>query len=633
MHLSTIASNMPFTQTPERQEIEGNPRQSPEGDPNPAIGVSGGPNAERSSGSQLTEPSYQSISTVRTAILLCFIIAGNCLCSCFICLCLWGFSKIEDLTRWEKRAFNALSLLLSGALGFGIGFLLNQIGLLARGTLLQSQSHSVKEIGYIMMGTLSSYALLFTHQVRTQRCFASPTTWILFLFLLFSVFGRFGVAFLGFAFTLEDTPLYTPALFRPNWANGTINGGSSHYMVWPSIPEAPDQSNAQALLSTWVATGTLCEVAQAAKGVPWLEDDSAWDVAAKANNDKDNQRAIVTMMDISYFANDNLTMNVLDGNKVSFRYKFKDFRGTTSVSSGWEAVLETSCRSLKGTEQLPKTTNFTKFPPVKLSYRWIFPQNYHSFVVRTETVPIWLAAVDDDRRLLIFKCSLNFVDLATGSRPVLALDVHDDPAYPERQFLTETELSAYQPLSEVRLIGQSIHDALRQSPALSAAGASYKTDYADIETFRDFEPPNMFQYAVSRRYQDASELWLSAYLGNYIGNCLSFLNDILERVVIEPEVKGINTKLSVKWQRVAATLGGLAGFQVLVGLTVLWYCRRSFEIVDGVPTLSYMFTDFPFGSEEERRQEGAVHQGRFVPEGGGFRWVLLPETGPEIKTV
>ena len=94
----------------------------------------------------LTEPSYSTVSIRRSARLLVPIIAGNCLCSSFICLCLWSFSTIEDLDQWQKRAFNALSLLLSAALGFGIGFLLDRIGLFARGTVLQCKSHSVKEV-------------------------------------------------------------------------------------------------------------------------------------------------------------------------------------------------------------------------------------------------------------------------------------------------------------------------------------------------------------------------------------------------------------------------------------------------------------------------------------------------------
>jgi len=95
---------------------------------------------------QLTEPSYSAISTRRSVRVLGSIITGNCLCSGCICLCLWGFSMIEDLDQWQKRAFNALSLLLSAALGFGIGTLLDRIGLLARGTILQRKSHSVREV-------------------------------------------------------------------------------------------------------------------------------------------------------------------------------------------------------------------------------------------------------------------------------------------------------------------------------------------------------------------------------------------------------------------------------------------------------------------------------------------------------
>ena len=94
----------------------------------------------------LTSPSYKAVSTVRFAIQLGSIILGNCLCSGCICLCLWGFSMVKDLTQWEKRAFNAMSLLLSAILGFGVGFMFDRIGLLARGTLLQHKCYSMEEV-------------------------------------------------------------------------------------------------------------------------------------------------------------------------------------------------------------------------------------------------------------------------------------------------------------------------------------------------------------------------------------------------------------------------------------------------------------------------------------------------------
>ena len=101
---------------------------------------------EKCMGPYLTSPSYKAVSTVRSAIQLGSIIVGNCLCSGCICLCLWGFSRIKDLTQWEKRAFNAMSLLLSAILGFGIGFMFDRIGLLVRGTLLQRKCYSMEEV-------------------------------------------------------------------------------------------------------------------------------------------------------------------------------------------------------------------------------------------------------------------------------------------------------------------------------------------------------------------------------------------------------------------------------------------------------------------------------------------------------
>ena len=95
---------------------------------------------------ELPASSYRAISTVPSRLRLCCIIISNCFRSGCICLCLCGFSNIVDLTQWEKWAFNTLSFLLSAALGFGIGFLFDQVGLLARGTVLQGRPYSVKRV-------------------------------------------------------------------------------------------------------------------------------------------------------------------------------------------------------------------------------------------------------------------------------------------------------------------------------------------------------------------------------------------------------------------------------------------------------------------------------------------------------
>ena len=82
---------------------------------------------------------------------------------------------------------------------------------------------NIYKIGHLVRGTLSSYAFLFMHQIHTRQGLVTPTTWVLFLFLLCSIAGRLGVALLGFAFNFDERPLYTPPLWRPDWVNGAVN--------------------------------------------------------------------------------------------------------------------------------------------------------------------------------------------------------------------------------------------------------------------------------------------------------------------------------------------------------------------------------------------------------------------------
>jgi len=112
---------------------------------------------------QPTQSPYRVVSTGRSAKLLFSILIANCVCSAFICICLWCFSTIKDLSVWEKRGFNTLSLLLSATLGFGIGFLFDQIGLLARGTLLQSKSHAVEGVCASISLLLRSSIFMCSH--------------------------------------------------------------------------------------------------------------------------------------------------------------------------------------------------------------------------------------------------------------------------------------------------------------------------------------------------------------------------------------------------------------------------------------------------------------------------------------
>ena len=132
-------------------------------------------------------------------------------------------------------------------------------------------------------------------------------------------------------------------------------------------------------------------------------------------------------------------------------------------------------------------------------------------------------------------------------------------------------------------IGPIIHTSLRLSVVLPFW--DYDSDGTSRELYRDYFSPLEFDFGVSRQDRNASALWLSTYIGNYMGNCLSYLNQALGRVKIKDASTGSKAKLEVKWERVAGTLGGLAGLQIVFGLAALLYCQNGHEVVENVSDL------------------------------------------------
>ena len=222
----------------------------------------------------------------------------------------------------------------------------------------------------------------------------------------------------------------------------------------------------------------------------------------------------------------------------------------------------------------------------------------------------------------LFNCTIYFVDSPTSnSRPVPSLDVHDTISILQRPDILAPG---------VHIMGKALHSAIRLGPAAILLDSKSDSTRGREDFFRDFYPTPRFTEIIDPQswppgsnYQSIAERWLAAYIGNYIGSCLDYLNVFLDRVVIDPEKSDVRIKLFVEWKQVAGILGGLVVFQVVFGLAALIYCRRKFEIVDDVSTFSSMLRDFPLRPKKERILQSAVHQGKFVSEGDGFRWVAV----------
>ena len=70
-------------------------------------------------------------------------------------------------------------------------------------------------------------------------------------------------------------------------------------------------------------------------------------------------------MDIALFSNLDLTMEVTEGNTVSFRYSFRDFRGATAVFAGWVGFIQTQCQKFQAARGVAIATEIER-------YRWIY---------------------------------------------------------------------------------------------------------------------------------------------------------------------------------------------------------------------------------------------------------------------
>jgi len=151
---------------------------------------------------------------------------------------------------------------------------------------------------------------------------------------------------------------------------------------------------------------------------------------------------------------------------------------------------------------------------------------------------------------------------------------------PEHSYITNTTIIFNYGISfDPGMIAHEILDELKYSLVLPIVEEVDDANGAPDEAFRGFDGTLEFDFGVSRQDRSASSLWLSAYIGNYIGNyivnyngkCLSALNEeVLEQVEVGSAISSTITTLEVEWGRVAATLGGLAGFQILFGLATLY---------------------------------------------------------------
>ncbi|KAG0634063.1 hypothetical protein HOY80DRAFT_1100913, partial [Tuber brumale] len=133
-------------------------------------------------------------------------------------ICLRVFSQLHPLSKWQQRAFNALSILLTAIASLGLGSLLGHLGSMLRWPLLARTVYQMQDVDSIlgMSPPAGSFRLIKRH-VRERRI--SRTTLIVTAYLVTNVVGRLSVAIFGLAYNMTDKTGIEYPILATNWTS------------------------------------------------------------------------------------------------------------------------------------------------------------------------------------------------------------------------------------------------------------------------------------------------------------------------------------------------------------------------------------------------------------------------------
>lgn len=130
---------------------------------------------------------------------------SSLLSSALLMVVIYIFESIGNLTAWERRGFNTLSILGSAIVSLSLGSLLSLLGSAIRWPLLARKVKTPRDVDLILgiPNPTGSLKLVWSHTWRTGARW-SFTTWMVFLFLFISITGRLSVALLGLTYGVNE---------------------------------------------------------------------------------------------------------------------------------------------------------------------------------------------------------------------------------------------------------------------------------------------------------------------------------------------------------------------------------------------------------------------------------------------
>ncbi|KAF8460904.1 hypothetical protein BDZ91DRAFT_765982 [Kalaharituber pfeilii] len=248
------------------------------------------------------------------------------------------------LGKVDRRWFNTISLLLAAALSMGIGYFLDQVGLMLRGGLVMKRPNTTTEIGHIWRGTIGSYSLLVWCHLRRKSY--NVVTVLAWLFVVGNVIGRLSVAFLGLTYTVDDDELVEVKAIEGAW--------------WPEVGEK--FANDSVFASKVVSSDTLLELLREAA----IQTQSAKNTSLAVSDSGDP-----FIKNLEYFLDVPGLVLSIDGHgtssKVSYSYILEDEGGDKRIKIDRSIQVAANCTEVKVFDEFFVRMNYSTsiFYPVQ----------------------------------------------------------------------------------------------------------------------------------------------------------------------------------------------------------------------------------------------------------------------------
>ncbi|PUU81916.1 hypothetical protein B9Z19DRAFT_888929, partial [Tuber borchii] len=461
------------------------------------------------------------------------------------------FSRMGELSHKEQRGFNAITILLGSFASLGLGSVLGYLGSMLRWRLLARKKYKVQDIELLlaMSSPNGSAVLLFTH-VGEWRL--SLTTFIVMLYLLVNISGKFSVAIFGLTYNLVDDLVEVSPTLITDWSSSvllarnatdfqvvekTTLGGRRHTRDGIRVPQD---------LTAWLFTSLWVDYS--------YPTESGGNVVFVYHIPEFIEGKRSPTLGHTVHSSANCTMFRLEGHKY-----WKDYETGDETSEGWDdetnRQIAEVLRALESKNAWPQQGAEQAI--------WAAPlvggSNVSSLTYILYHGTAW-------------ECTSRLFETLKGSH------------YPKPLFGSSTLFLL--PIAERAERAPEPASRLSNSCGGPSGGRTPSIVYRSFSDLKSQSSPsvgvqnlNFYQNGTggSTTQKNYYNLYIAGLVARLPIAAIAYGNEVFPRVEKVPDARWteyVETKLEVKWGRVGIAAGTIVAVQILAITTILYYCRN-----------------------------------------------------------